>query len=107
MSVWAAGATDGASAEDLVRAAGIMPRYEPPAVPEEHLPTPILRRYREAQIATSRRLRLDHRRVGTINGSVTLSILVPVFKTPLIYLERALLSVICQTYRQLGIVHSR
>jgi GT2 family glycosyltransferase len=100
MSVWAAGATESASAESVVRAAGITPRHEPPAAPEEHLPTPILRRYREAQIATSRRFRLDHRRVGTKSGAVTVSILVPVFKTPLIYLERALLSVICQTYRQ-------
>ena len=65
---------------------------------EENLPTPILRRYREAQIAASRRFRLDHRRVGTKRGAVTFSILMPVFKTPLIYLERALLSVICQTY---------
>ena len=100
MSMWAAGATDGASAESLVCAAGITPGYEPPAAAEENLPTPILRRYREAQIATTRRFRVDHRRVGTSNGPVTFSILVPVFKTPLIYLERALLSVICQTYRQ-------
>jgi O-antigen biosynthesis protein len=100
MSVRAAGATVNANAEDLVGAAGIVPRYEPPAAQEEHLPTPILRRYREAQIATSRRLRLDHQHVGTRSGRVTISILVPVFDTPLIYLERALLSVICQSYSQ-------
>ena len=102
MPVLAAGATEStsASAESAVRATGIVPRYELPTAPEEHLPTPVLRRYREAQIATTRRFRLDHRRVGTNSGAVTVSILVPVFKTPLIYLERALLSVICQTYRQ-------
>ena len=100
MSMWAAGATDGASAESLICAAGISPGCEPPAAAEENLPTPILRRYREAQIATTRRFRVDHRRVGTSNGPITFSILVPMFKTPLIYLERALLSVICQTYRQ-------
>jgi O-antigen biosynthesis protein len=91
---------DGATAESLVCAAGIAPGYEPPAAAGENLPAPILRRYREAQIATTGRFRVDHRRVGTSSGAITFSILVPVFKTPLVHLERALLSVICQTYRQ-------
>jgi GT2 family glycosyltransferase/SAM-dependent methyltransferase len=99
MSIWAAGAGGSVGVEEVTRAAGVMPRYEPPAMPAEHLPTPILRRYREMQVATSRRLRLDHRLVGTRAGVVTISILMPVFRTPVIYLERALLSVICQTYR--------
>jgi GT2 family glycosyltransferase/glycosyltransferase involved in cell wall biosynthesis len=100
MSAWAAGASAGASAEGLIRAAGIIPRYEPAPAQQENLSTPILRRYRQAQIATSQRLRLDHRDIGTKSGPVTFSILLPVYKTPLIYLERALLSVICQTYQQ-------
>ena len=45
-------------------------------------------------------MRLDHGDIRSKSGPVTFSILLPVFKTPLIYLERALLSVICQTYRQ-------
>jgi O-antigen biosynthesis protein len=96
----AACATISATTEGLVRAAGIVSPREAPAGQEEHLPTPILRRYRAAQIATTRRFGLDHRDVGARSGPVTISILVPVFKTPLIYLERALLSVICQTYRE-------
>ena len=98
MSTWGAGAS-GATGKDLVWAAGILPSCQPPAS-GENLPTPTLRRYREAQIATTRRFRVDHRRVGTSSGAITFSILVPVFRTPLVYLERALLSVICQTYRQ-------
>jgi GT2 family glycosyltransferase/glycosyltransferase involved in cell wall biosynthesis len=100
MSVWAAGSTAGVSAESLVGATGIMPCFEPVPAQPENLSTPILRRYREAQIATSHRLRLDHGDIGSKSGPVTFSILLPVFKTPLIYLERALLSVIFQTYRQ-------
>jgi GT2 family glycosyltransferase len=99
-SIPAAGRPDCVSVADMVRAAAIMPRCELRTAREERLPTPVLRRYREAQIAASRRFRLDHPRVGTNGGAITVSILMPVFKTPLIYLERALLSVICQTYRQ-------
>jgi GT2 family glycosyltransferase/glycosyltransferase involved in cell wall biosynthesis len=99
MSIWAAGSSGSVSADALTWAAGIIPIHELPAAPAEHFPNLILRRYREAQVATTRRLRLDHQHVGTCRGPITVSILMPVYKTPIIYLERALLSVICQTYQ--------
>jgi O-antigen biosynthesis protein len=99
MSVWAAGEARGVSTEALIGAIGVVPLYEPPATPAEHFRTPILRRYHEARIAASRRLRLTPRSVGNHRGAITFSILMPVYRTPIIYLERALLSVVCQTYR--------
>jgi O-antigen biosynthesis protein len=98
ISTWTAGEAGDASAEALIRAVGVSPLYEPSAVPTEHFTVPILRRYREAQIATSRRLRLNPWYIGANCGTITISILMPVYRTPLIYLERALLSVVCQTY---------
>jgi O-antigen biosynthesis protein len=99
MSAWAAGEAGDASTEALIRAVGVLPLYGPAPAPAEHFPTPILRRYREAQIQTSQRLRLDLRPVARRRGAITVSILMPVYRTPLIYLERALLSVVCQTYQ--------
>ena len=100
MSAWAAGKAGGISIDALIRAVGIVPTLRAfDRARRESLPTPILRRYRDAQITTSRRLRLDHRHVGASCGAVTISILMPVYKTPLIFLERALLSVVCQTYQ--------
>ena len=99
MSAWAAGEAGEADAEALIRAVGIMPLYEPPAAPSEHFTVPILRRYREAQIATNQRLRLDHRHIGGSCGAITVSILMPIYRIATVYLERALLSVVCQTYQ--------
>ena len=98
MAAWAAREPSGVGPEELIRAVGIAPTFEVQTTPER-FPTPILQRYREAQIATSRRLRLDHRNVGIVSGNITVSILMPVYKVPIIYLERAILSVVCQTYR--------
>ena len=98
ISVSAADEAGDIGVESLVRAVGVGPLYEPPVEPPEHLSLPILRRYREAQIETGRRLRLDSKNAGNSGGTITISILIPVYNTPLIYLERALLSVICQTY---------
>jgi O-antigen biosynthesis protein len=86
------------SVDSLIRAAGIAPLSEPSMEPQEHFLLPILRRYREAQIATGQQLRLDRRNVGNSEGTITISILMPVYKIPIIYIERALLSVVCQTY---------
>ena len=99
MSAWAMGEVDGLDIDSLIRTVGIMPLYEPTLTTADELPTPILRRYREAQIDTSRRLRLDHGGAGAAYGSETISILMSVFRTPIIYLERAILSVVCQTYQ--------
>jgi glycosyltransferase involved in cell wall biosynthesis len=100
MSAWATGEVDGGlDIESLICAVGIMPLYEPTLATADELPSPILRRYREAQIDTSRRLRLDHGGAGAADGSATISILMRVFRTPLSYLERAILSVVCQTYQ--------
>jgi glycosyltransferase involved in cell wall biosynthesis len=108
MSAWTSDKTDGIGIESLIQAVGIVPLYDPSATSTDEFLTPILRRYREAQITTSRRLRLDHGRTGTSHGAIIISILMPVYKTPLIYLERAILSVVCQTYQnwQLCIVDS-
>jgi GT2 family glycosyltransferase len=91
-------AEPGASEIDsLIRAAGIMPIQEAPAPLSDTLPPRILHRYREAQTATGDRLRLDSRHAGASQGAVKISILMPVYKVSLRYLERALLSVVCQT----------
>ncbi len=99
MAAWAAGEAGSFNAEALIRAAGILPLSEPATTPAEQLPTPILRRYREAQIATTKRLRLDHEQLGFTSGTITVSILMPVYKTSIIFLERVILSVVRQTYQ--------
>ena len=58
----------------------------------------VLDRYRTGQRDLARRFRLDHDRVGTVTDGVTISILLPIYRSPVVYLERAILSVLAQTY---------
>ena len=70
-------------------------------ITEDNLPdyaTPILQRYNAGRLEATRRFRLDPSRASTISGGTTISILMPTYKTPLIYLERSILSVLFQTY---------
>ncbi len=98
ISASAIGEAGDPSAEALICAAGVKPLCGPPAASSEHFSAPILRRYRNAQIETSRRFRLDHDRIGAVRGGPTISLLMPAYRTPIIFLEWAILSVVCQTY---------
>ena len=61
-------------------------------------PHPILNRYNRARLEIGRRFALDPSRAGTVEDGPTISILIPVYKVPIIFLERAILSVLFQTY---------
>jgi O-antigen biosynthesis protein len=61
-------------------------------------PAPIHRRYNNGRLDNYRRLLLSPSSVGTINQGPTISVLMPVYRTPITFLERAILSVIFQTY---------
>jgi GT2 family glycosyltransferase len=98
VSAWVASGSGAADLDGMVRAAGIMPIHASPAALPDLLPARVLDRYREAQIAIGERLRLDSAHAGTVQGTVRISILMPVYRVSLPYLERALLSVVCQTY---------
>jgi FkbM family methyltransferase len=99
VSGWASGEAGDLGAEELIRAAGIVPLYKPPAAPAIGLPTLIRQRYHEARLTTTRRLSLEPKAASVRSGDIILSILMPVYKTPITYLERTILSVVCQTYQ--------
>jgi GT2 family glycosyltransferase/glycosyltransferase involved in cell wall biosynthesis len=61
-------------------------------------PVPILNRYNQGRLDAGRRFSLDPSLAGRIDFGPTISILVPVYKTPIVFLERAILSVLFQTY---------
>lgn len=61
-------------------------------------PVPILNRYNQGRLEAGSRFLLNPGRAGRIDHGPTISILVPVYKTPIIFLERAILSVLFQTY---------
>jgi GT2 family glycosyltransferase len=60
--------------------------------------TPVLRRYNAGRLDAARRFELDPSRASSITSAVTISLLVPVYRTPIVFLERAILSVLFQTY---------
>ena len=59
---------------------------------------PILDRYTNKQLEISGRLRLDPKNYGIISGNIKISLIMPVYKSPVIFLERAILSVLLQSY---------
>jgi GT2 family glycosyltransferase len=90
--------------QDALMGLGITP-YR--TISENDLPsyeTPILRRYNEGRLRATKRFSLDPLIAGTINLGPRLSILVPVYKTPIVFLERAILSVLFQTYKNWELV---
>lgn len=92
----AARAAEGLDA--LLETAGIMPLRGVGPDSSDVLPGPILQRYRAEQLRATRRFSLDHGRIGAVAGGPRISILMPVYRTPLAFLERAILSVVCQSY---------
>ena len=81
----------------LLEAAGILPARVPALPPAG--PDGILSRYSTLQFALAGQFRLDPARAGTASSAGPLiSILMPVYRPPLHILERAILSVVCQTY---------
>lgn len=59
---------------------------------------PILARYNETRLTVSNRLRLDVSHASSVSDGPLISVILPVYKTPIVFLERAILSVFCQTY---------
>jgi glycosyltransferase involved in cell wall biosynthesis len=92
------GSTGELNIDALHRGIGTIPLYEPDRTRVETFPAPILRRYREEQRKIGERFRLEHKRIGTVHDGPKISILMPVYGTPIVYLERAILSVVCQTF---------
>jgi GT2 family glycosyltransferase len=89
---------EGLHVEALIKAIGITPLYHTAPGSTAACREPILQRYREGQAAATGRFRLDHGRIGTSSGRPTISILLPVYRVQPAFLERAILSVVCQTY---------
>ncbi|HYZ61099.1 MAG TPA: glycosyltransferase [Acetobacteraceae bacterium] len=81
----------------LLEGAGLLPLRLPEA-PDGDPEAGILPRYRARQFEAARRFQLDPGRAGTVAGTKLISILLPVYRSRLHLLERAILSVICQTY---------
>jgi len=81
----------------LLESAGLLPARRPlPPTPEPL--SPLLTRYGERLYALAQRFALDPARAGMAPGGPTISLILPVYRTPLVMLERAVLSVMCQTY---------
>ncbi|MBS1039164.1 MULTISPECIES: glycosyltransferase [Gluconobacter] len=59
---------------------------------------PILEAYRRKQIEVSSRFVMLPDRAGTVVGGPLISVLMPVYRGPAVYVERAILSVLLQTY---------
>ena len=84
--------------EDMLLGIGVTPQK---TITEADLPAysvPILQRYDRGRLETTRRFELDPSRAGNITDGPTISILMPVYNTPAVFLERAILSVLFQTY---------
>jgi GT2 family glycosyltransferase/glycosyltransferase involved in cell wall biosynthesis len=75
---------------------GSVPAREHVAPPQ--YPVPILNRYNEFRIDVTRRFRPNLALASTIRSGPQVSVLMPIYKTPLAFLERAILSVLGQTY---------
>jgi O-antigen biosynthesis protein len=93
-----ASAHQGPSPTEMLMGLGITPEK---TINEGSLPSnpvPILNRYNLGRLEVTRRFELDPSRSGTCRFGPTISILMPVYKTPIIFLERAILSVLFQTY---------
>src|SRR5262249_29207486 len=61
-------------------------------------PAPILNRYNQGRLEVGNRFLLNPSLAGKIDYGPIISILVPVYKTPITFLERTILSVLLQTY---------
>jgi glycosyltransferase involved in cell wall biosynthesis/SAM-dependent methyltransferase len=70
-------------------------------IDERNLPscrTPILSRYNRQRLETGKRFEFEPSLAGSIDHGPTISVLMPVYKTQLAFLQRAILSVLFQTY---------
>ncbi|MBD8892473.1 glycosyltransferase [Roseibium litorale] len=83
---------------DVLLSAGVNP---PRKVDIENVPVtlvPIIERYNASRLDIARRLDFDTDLAGLEDGPIKFSILMPIYRPPLIFLERAILSVLLQTY---------
>jgi O-antigen biosynthesis protein len=86
------------TALDAVLGLGITPPRTVDDTCLSDYPSPIHRRYNSGRLDNYRRLSLTPCAAGTISQGPTISVLMPVYRTPIAFLERAILSVIFQTY---------
>ena len=86
------------SRADIVAGVGITPskRLKESDLPEYYVP--ILQRYNEGRFEVTRRFEWDPSKSGSVKTGPRISLLVPVYRTPIVFLERAILSVVFQTY---------
>jgi GT2 family glycosyltransferase len=88
-----------ANATEAVAMFGVLPLHDVARGDGERFPPlGLLERYRTRQLDLARRFRLDHDRVGMVKDGAKISVLLPVYRSPVVYLERAILSVLAQTY---------
>ncbi|MEG3167802.1 glycosyltransferase [Sphingomonas sp. LB3N6] len=93
-------AATAATATEVVTLFGVLPLHDiaPNGGDADVPPAGVPGRYRASQRDLASRFRLDHDRVGTVTEGVRISILLPIYRSPILYLERAILSVLAQTY---------
>ena len=89
-----------AAASEVVAMFGVLPLHAvaPGDDQDGFPPAGLLERYRAGQRDLAHRFRLDHDRVGAVTHGPKISILLPIYRSPVVYLERAILSVLAQTY---------
>ena len=88
----------GPEAEMLLQSVGLLPSRHPLPPDPPQGPEGILDRYSAMLFSAAQRFRLDPAHAGSAPGGIVISILMPVHRPPLHILERAILSVMCQTY---------
>jgi O-antigen biosynthesis protein len=83
--------------EEMIMGLGITPSRTINDKELPNYPVPILQRYNRGRLEATRRFVLDPSRAGTKHCGPTISILMPAYNTPVVFLERAILSVLFQT----------
>ncbi len=86
-------------AVNVIAASGLVPLRDVRRPARDDFPaTGLLERYRRRQLALHARFSLVHDRVGAVQGGAKISVLLPIYRAPVVFLERAIQSVLRQTY---------
>ena len=83
---------------EMLTGLGITPRNTIDEICLPQYAVPILQRYNRERLEITRRFDLDPLRASTMEQGPRISILLPVYRPPVVFLERAILSVLFQTY---------
>ncbi|QGM46597.1 glycosyltransferase [Methylocystis heyeri] len=99
---WVSGVVESKASLDLagmaarLAALGLSPQRAPQNPPA--YPVPILNNYNRGRHDATQRFVIDPSLAGIVSGGPKISVLIPVYRPPLAFLERAILSVMGQTY---------